>query len=87
MAGISVINLVITMQYFGDDETMNSIDYGVTDELAIPKVTAQMVKEGMGEFELSCVGYMPSRILCAVGGNYSVSMEDVSQYKLQGGIY
>ena len=40
MAGISVINLVITMEYFGDDETMNSIDYGVTDELAIPKVTA-----------------------------------------------
>ena len=50
-SGVGVVNLGIIMEDHSYDETMNSTYSVVTDELTIPKVTADLVKDGIGEAE------------------------------------
>ena len=47
MGGLSVINLVRTMEDDGDDETMNDTESVVNGELNIPKATADMVDDSI----------------------------------------
>ena len=80
-SGVGVVNLGITMEDHSYDETMNSTYSVVTDELTIPKVTADLVKDGIGEAEWTCVGSITRYLLCVMVDNYDLNMKDMKEDK------